>query len=140
MKKLHYILAAALMALCAACGEVEDPLVTELKTFLTQQSVPGIYQNGRAMFAYNESAHQICTNTVSQMCRIQLDDASVALTMTLSSAPEVGKKQTLTLGLHNIKLPFETSYEVEVSEVDSEKHLVRLFERETLMGFVFCYE
>ncbi len=140
MKTVRYILALALLAMFSlSCKEKEDPAVTAAKEYLSAKQYPGVYSEQGTEFFYSEADHQLAWNPSLQLTRIQTDNMSKVLQLTVVGEMSDGAKVELKTYSKNVS-GLESSYEVKVLKTDPEQQLAWLFNQTSLLGFVVCYQ
>lgn len=81
---------AAAMALSVWGCTNPDEKFDALKTYLAEQTEVGIYRDGKAVFTFDKTRDQIYMNRSELLFRIQNDDATKYMELTLSDEPKVG--------------------------------------------------
>ncbi len=139
MKRYLQLAIYCLLAVCLSSCTKEDPLLKAAKEAALKQEVYGVFKTDKTVFAYKAASHQLAYNPTQRMMRIQTDDLSRVLQLTLDQTPVQGKTCKLTLksaGLTGLA----TSYNVEVVQVSEKDKMLRLVDPESLYIFVMYYD
>lgn len=140
MRKLYVItLMWGLLGLLTLPSCIDDLVVREFENFTLGQTDYGIYSNSKSLFVYDEECHQLAFNSQQRLFRIQTDDMSTYVQMTLDAAPLQGEVCGLKLEYKGLS-GLNKNYAVKVLKVDSTRGIVWLSEATSLTSFIMHYE
>ncbi len=139
MKKSVHILVSMLLTLSFVSCQREDPLVKAAKDYAVKQDIYGLYEKDKEVFLLDENIHQVAYNPTQRMYRIQTDNMSKLLQMTLDASPKVGALRVLSLKTRGLP-SLESKYNVEVLKISEKDAKVWLLDPETLCIFIMYYE
>ncbi len=118
---------------------IDDLVLREFENFTLGQTNYGVYSNSKSLFVYDAGNHQLAFNSQQRLFRIQTDDMSTYVQMTLDHAPVQGEVCSLKLDYKGLS-GLNRNYAVKVLKVDSTKGIVWLSEATSLTSFIMHYE
>lgn len=93
MKNLKYLLIAVSILFCACSSSPEeidgiDPTIQAEREALTASTQYGIYKNGKSIFLFDKTLHQLSTNPSKQTYRILDNSGTKYVELRLDAAPK----------------------------------------------------